>query len=93
MRPAAFLRDASYGASGTMRGLAELSLRSYGYVRPVVPLTGESDDTVHECEEGVVLAHTYICTGIMYRTPLTDQNIASFGNLATEQLDAEAFAL
>ena len=48
---------------------------------------------VHECEECVVFAHAYVCTGVVLSTPLTDDDVAGYYLLATKFLNAQAFAV
>ena len=47
---------------------------------------------VDESEESVVLAHTYIKTGMVLCAALTLDDVAGFAVGATEDLHAEAFA-
>ena len=64
-----------------------LCLWSNRDVRLVVNLLLEGNYTVNKCVECVIFAHTYVLTCIVNCTSLTDQNVTSLGNLATEQFD------
>ena len=59
----------------------------------VVALLLESDDTVDEGEQGVILAHSDVLTRIVDGSPLTDEDVAGFAILTTEQFDAQTLAL
>ena len=64
-----------------------------GHIGLVAQFLLESDNAIHEREQGVVFTHTYVLTRIVDSTSLTDEDIAGFANLATEQFDAQTFAL
>lgn len=53
----------------------------------------EGYNTIDQSEKSMVFAHSDIFTWIVHCSSLADEDVASFGNLTTEQLDAEAFAL
>ena len=67
--------------------------RNDGDVGPVGLLAGELDGTVHQCVESVVFAHTDVLVGIVDSTPLTDNDVAGFNDLAAELLEAETLAM
>ena len=49
----------------------------------VVAFLLESDDTVDEGEQGVILAHSDVLTRIVDGSPLTDEDVAGFAILTT----------
>ena len=55
-------------------------------------LLAEGDRAVCQCEEGMVFTDTDVLTGIVYRAALTHDDVARFGELSAEELDAESFA-
>jgi hypothetical protein len=61
------------------------------YERAVFVSFGENNATIHQGEQGVVLANPYIATGMMSSTALADDDIAAVGQLSTKNLDAQAF--
>ena len=60
--------------------------RNHGDVRSVLVGFLELDNAVAQGEQGVVLAHTDILAGVVDGASLADDNVTSFGNLATEDL-------
>ena len=47
---------------------------------------------IDESVDGVVLAHTYVKTGMVLSTALTLDDVAGFAALTTENLHSESFA-
>lgn len=60
--------------------------RNHGDVRSVLIGFLEFDDTVTKGEQGVILAHTDILARVVDGASLADDDVTSFGNLATEDL-------
>lgn len=46
----------------------------------------ESNNTINQCIQRMILAHTNINTRMMYRTSLAYDNISRFRHLATKKL-------
>ena len=44
----------------------------------------EYNNTIDEGKQGVVFAHTYIYSGVVYRTSLTHEDISSFRYLSAK---------
>ena len=65
----------------------------YAHIGLVLALLAERYRSVNECEQRVVLTHTYILTGVVYRTTLADDDVAGLSELTAEQLDTESLAL
>ena len=76
-----------------MKDVQLLCKRSNAYIALAGCLLSEDNYTINKCEEGVVLAHTNILTGVVYRTTLADDDVAGLSELTTEQLDTESLAL
>lgn len=55
-----------------------------GNVRAVFPTLTESDKSINESEESVVLADTDILARVVNRTTLTNENVTSLGKLTTK---------
>ena len=55
-------------------------------VRSVFIGSLEFDNTVAQGEEGVVFTHSHVLTRIVNGTSLADDNVASLGELTTEDL-------
>ncbi len=53
---------------------------------------GEHNHAIHEGVNRVVLAHTYVKTGMVNRATLTLDDIACFGVLTAKNLHSESFA-
>jgi len=66
--------------------------RNDGDEGTVVFLLAEGYDTVYQCIQGVVFANAYVFTRMVYRTALTDQDVAGDAFFATEYFNAQAFA-
>ena len=62
------------------------------YIALTRSLLCEDNYTINKCEEGVVLAHTYVLTWIVNSTALTNDDVACLCELTTEKLQAESFA-
>ena len=71
----------------------DLCQRLNAYVRTIVALLGEYYCTINQCEEGVVLAHTYVLAWVVNCTTLTNDDVACLSKLTTEKLQTESFAL
>ena len=69
-----------------------LAQRGYADIRFSFAFLAELDGSVYESEERVVLAHADILTGIVYRSTLTNDDVARLCELTTEQFDAESLA-
>ena len=52
----------------------------------------EFHDTVTECEQSVVLAHSDIAAGVVDGATLTDDNVTGDTGLTAEDFNAQAFA-
>ena len=63
---------------------------AYRNIRTIVLFLSEYHDTVHQCEQCVILAHTNILTWVVYGTTLTNQDVTSFSELTTENLNTES---
>ncbi len=72
---------------------AELSKRLNAYIRAIITLLSENYCTINQCEEGVILTHTYILTCVVNSTTLTNDDVACLSKLTTEKLQTESFAL
>ena len=70
-----------------------LCQRLNAYVRTIVTLLCEDYCSIYQCEEGVVLTHTYILTCVVNSTTLTNDDVACLSKLTTEKLQTESFAL
>src|SRR5262245_52317263 len=66
--------------------------REDGYVRAAFSFRVELDATINESEQRVILTHPDIGAGMPLRPALARENVAGYGLLAAEQLDAEATA-
>ena len=53
----------------------------------------EFDDAVDEGEEGMILAHSDVQSGVVYRSALAEDDVAGFCELAAIDLDAQTFAV
>ena len=53
---------------------------------------GEYHYTVDQCEQGVVLAHSHVQSGVMNCAALTLQDVAGFAIRTTKNLHSESFA-
>ena len=74
-----------YGDLVSLEGLYVHELASF--------LTGrEHNDTVDECEQGVVFAHTYVQTRVVLCTTLTFNDVTGFALRPTGDFYAKAFA-
>lgn len=60
--------------------------------RFVLAFSFEYYDTIGECEESVVFAHTYVFTWVVYCTALANKDVASFSKLTAEDFYAKSFA-
>ncbi len=60
--------------------------RNDRHVRSVFVGSLEFDDTVTQSEQGVILAHADVFAGVVDSTSLADDDVASFGELTTENL-------
>ena len=60
--------------------------RNDRHVRSVFVGSLEFDDTVTQSEQGVILAHADVFAGVVDSTSLADDDVASFGELTTEDL-------
>ncbi len=69
-------------------GALSFSFGSYRNDATVALAAVESNNTVNESEERVVLAHAYILAGIVNRTALTNDDVASYAGLSTPNLNA-----
>lgn len=47
--------------------------------------------TVNKCIECVVLANTYVLTGIVLRTTLANDDVTSLSKFTSEELETESF--
>ena len=66
--------------------------RSYADVRLALALLAESDRTVDQREERMILTHAYVLTGVVNRAALTNDDVARLCELTAEQFDAESLA-
>lgn len=64
--------------------------REDGDVASAFLLFLELDDTVTQCIQSVILAHTDVLAGIVLRAALTDDDVASNGGLTTEKFHSES---
>ena len=55
-------------------------------------LLSEFDDTITQCIQSVILAHTHILARIVLRAALTNDNVASDSGLTTEKFHSESLA-
>ena len=69
-----------------------LAQRGNADVGFALALLAELYGSVYECEEGVILAHADVFTGVVDRAALTDDDVARLCELAAEQFDAESLA-
>ena len=53
---------------------------------------GEHYHSVNKSEEGVILAHAYVETGVVHCATLTLEDVAGFAILSAENLHTESFA-
>jgi hypothetical protein len=60
--------------------------------RPFVAAFAERNSAIYEGEERVVTAQTYVFAGVVFSTPLTDDDVTCDGRLTTENLYAQPFA-
>ena len=67
--------------------------RNYRNVRFAFCLLGIFHGTVDESVKGVISTHTYVQTGVVCCTSLTDEDIAGFYHLRSEFLKTKTFAL
>ena len=79
------------GSSGKLS--FRLRHRNDRHVRLVTQFFLERDNAIDQGEERMIFTHAYVLTRIVDGTPLTDEDIAGFANLTTEQFDAQTFAL
>ncbi len=70
-----------------------LSKRHYAYVGLALALLAERYRSIYKCEEGVILTHTHVLTGVVDSTSLTNDDVASLSELTTEKFYAESLAL
>ena len=70
-----------------------LLLGVHGALPAILALTLELDGAVNQSEQGVILADTYIDTGMDVGASLTNQNVASQNELTVCTLDAQALCL
>ncbi len=68
--------------------LYRLNVDEFTSVASLCELNCSTDEGI----QGVVLADTYIQTGMMYCSTLTFEDITGFGKLSTKNFYAEAFA-
>ena len=69
-----------------------LAQGGYADIRFTFAFLAELNGSVYESEERVVFAHADIFTGIVYRSALTNDDVARLCELTTEQFDAESLA-
>lgn len=50
----------------------------------------ESNYTVNECIERVILAHAYVLTGIVSGAALANEDVAGYARLAAPNLNAQS---
>lgn len=62
----------------------------YRNIRTIVLLLSEYNHTVNQCEQSVILTHTYILTWVVNSTTLTNQNVTCLCILTTENLNSES---
>ena len=62
----------------------------HGDEGPAFFLLLEFDDTVTQCIQSVILAHTDVLAGIVLRAALTNDDVASDGGLSTEKFHSES---
>ena len=67
--------------------------RLNGDIGFVVPLLGEFNFAIDHCIQGVVFADPYVAAGMMYGTPLPDQNITGPDYLASVEFHTQSLAL
>ena len=63
-----------------------------GNVRFIIPLFTEYYSSINLCKQGVILTNTDVCTRMVNGSPLPDQDISCFYQLASIQLNAQSFA-
>lgn len=68
------------------------SYRFYRYENLVVFSFAEFNFTILKCKKGMVAADTYVQSGIVPGSPLAYNDVACFGYLTSEELDAESLA-
>lgn len=59
-----------------------------GNKRAVFFSFAERYDAIYQCIQRMILADTYVFARMMYRTTLTDNDIACFSYFTTEKLDS-----
>src|SRR5215213_10064920 len=75
--------------SGPPSGSGALRDRIDRDLPPVLVLELELDDTVHQGEQGVIVAPAHVLARVELGAPLADDDVARNHLLATEPLDAE----
>lgn len=68
------------------------SYRLYGDVRLVVAFASEGNDTIGQSVQSVVRTHTHVCTGFVYRTALTHDDVTCLCDLSTPDFYTKALA-
>ncbi len=63
------------------------------YERTVFAALAELHFAINESEQRVVLAHAHVSTGVVSRTALTHDDVASYQSLAAEDFYAETFGM
>lgn len=74
--------------SRSLNQALSLCIGRYSYDAAVALSAVEGNNAVNKSEEGVILTHAYILTGIVYSTTLANDDVAGNAGLSTPNLNA-----